>query len=52
MAEELATPKHEDPCSGGFKTRPYTWTFTLSLRLQGNHPFKRNLRLLQKSRAE
>jgi hypothetical protein len=24
MAEELATPKHESPCRGGFKTRPYT----------------------------
>jgi hypothetical protein len=29
MAEELATPKHESPCRGGFKTRPYAWTFTL-----------------------
>ena len=29
MAEELATPKHESPCRGGFKTRPYGWTFTV-----------------------
>ena len=29
MAEELPTPKNESPCRGGFKTRPYAWTFTL-----------------------
>jgi len=25
MGEELATPKHESPCRGGFKTRPYSY---------------------------
>ena len=29
MAEELPTPKNESPCRGGFKPRPYAWTFTL-----------------------
>jgi hypothetical protein len=29
MTEELATPKHKSPCRGGFKTRPYAWTFTI-----------------------
>ena len=23
MAAEFTTPKHETPCRGGFKTRPY-----------------------------
>ena len=29
MAEELATPKNESPCRGGFQTRPYAWTFVV-----------------------
>jgi len=43
MAEELATPKNEIPCRGGFETRPYAWTFTikkLPASLTGQRPLE------------
>ena len=28
----LATHENESPCRGGFKTRPYAWTFTVNVQ--------------------
>jgi hypothetical protein len=34
----IGTLKQERPCRGGFKTRPYARTFTVSLRFQKKLP--------------